>query len=404
MQRIRWAILLATCWVVACSTPPPAPEPSPPSTTAFSAERAWNHLEAIVGFGARTPGSEGSKAARAYIRSHLDSLNIPLFELPLSVNRDEEQEPLELVHLTGVIEGEASGILVLAAPYDTPQFEGLEFVGANDGASGAALLLEIARGLSEEPLPYTVWLTFIDGDAAPAGGGPQDGGQGSRLWVDQLAERGVLSSLRLVFYFNRVADADLRIGRDLLSHRISRSRIFTTARRLGHGGVFPRGLALDRVPGGHTAFIRRGMRRAVVIGDPVHGGEEAPGLFWHTQEDNIENCSAASLGIVGDVTRDALVDISAMLQKVDRFGRRRGADEATPLPVAERLETIDEATPSPDAESVEAEDDAASSPSAELVEAGEESAVAAPSDDNEDSAPATDAAAEEPESTAPDTE
>ena len=59
-------------------------------------------------------------------------------------------------------------LVVLAAPFDSRHFESFTHLGVNNGASGAALLLEMARVLKINPLPYTVWLAFLDGEAAHA--------------------------------------------------------------------------------------------------------------------------------------------------------------------------------------------------------------------------------------------
>ena len=126
-------------------------------------------------------------------------------------------------------------LIVLAAPYDTRPFESFRFVGANDGGSGAALLLEIARNLTERPLAYTVRIYFLDGEAPQLAEEPdrtRKGLFGSRSLARDLVEEQQLAKIRLLVVFNRVADADLRIARDLYSHRIYRDEFWRAGARL----------------------------------------------------------------------------------------------------------------------------------------------------------------------------
>ena len=85
--------------------------------------------------------------------------------------------------------GESDDLVVLAAPFDSRHFESFTHVGANNGASGAALLLEMARVLSVDPIPYTVWLAFLDGEAAHAEDArPDQRFLGSRALVSEIQE------------------------------------------------------------------------------------------------------------------------------------------------------------------------------------------------------------------------
>ena len=79
---------------------------------------------------------------------------------------DGEVEKVSFETILAVMPGESDDLVVLAAPFDSAPFESFTHVGANNGASGAALLLEMARVLSVDPIPYTVWFAFLDGEAA----------------------------------------------------------------------------------------------------------------------------------------------------------------------------------------------------------------------------------------------
>jgi hypothetical protein len=228
----------------------------------------------------------------------------------------------------GVIEGASSDVVLLAAHYDTADVEAFEFVGANDGASGPAVLLELGRLLSESTFPFTVWLAFVDGDAfGEAGAEPAY--HGSRALVERLVERGELSGIRLAVYFNQVCDWDLNIARDLRSHPVYRQVFWDSARDLGREEAFAPERELEAPAGGHHAFLEHDMRRVVALVDDRLGGETQPGPLWHSKSDVPVNCSAESLGIVGSVSHEALMRIADQLQRIDHY-RLRGHQVSLP--------------------------------------------------------------------------
>ena len=122
-------------------------------------------------------------------------------------------------------------------------------------------------------------------------------------------------------YFNQVADRDLAIARDLRSDRVVRKSFERAARKLGYESAFPSDRPFSRPPGGHSAFQSVGFRRVMIVIDDRFGGDEAPGVYWQTEEDTLERCDPESLAIVGAVTNAGLRDVVALLRKVDRFSR-----------------------------------------------------------------------------------
>jgi hypothetical protein len=89
----------------------------------------------------------------------------------------------------------------------------------------------------------------------------------------------------------------------------------------------------------------------MVVIDDRFGGDEAPGIYRHTEEDTLERCDPASLEIVGTVTNAGLRDVVALLRKVDRYSSR-------PVPAPEPVETPE--PPGPSEESGGSEDSGAS--------------------------------------------
>jgi hypothetical protein len=350
--------LTALCGL-ACGKPAPPPAEPAPDPSQFSGERAWEHLEKLVEIGPRVAATPGAEEARSYIRAQLEAIGLepePLsFDVIYEV-ADGEAGTLNFETVLAVIPGESADLLVLAAPFDSRHFEGFTHVGANNGASGAALLLEMARVLSVDPIPYTVWLAFLDGDATYSEDAPPDERfLGSQALVREIQEADALSRARLMVYFNQVADRDLVIARDLRSERVIRRSFQHAAKELGYERVFPPDRPFSRPPGGHGAFLSVGFRRVMVVSDDSFGGDEAPGVYWQTEEDTLEQCDPESLAIVGAVSNAGLREVVTLLRKVDRFSRRPvPVPEAEPVDAVETLEppgppgtTEEETVPSP---------------------------------------------------------
>jgi hypothetical protein len=336
-------MLMGTAWLACRSAPAPLP-PRPAATAdghvdAFSADRAWKHLEALAAIGARASGTEGAAKARAYIRDELTSLGLEVVSRSTTASFDSgDASDLELVNLEATIPGDYPDLIVLAAPYDSAYHASFEYLGVNDGASGAALLLELARVLASNPLLYTVRLYFLDGEA-PLGRGDAEDAEtrllGSMTAASVLESRQELAGIRLLLLVNRVSDADLRIARDRFSHRTYRDAIWRAAAELGYVDVFSPVAEFDAPVAGHRSFIDRGMRRTVAIVDPHFGAADAPGLADHSEEDTLDRSSPRSLEIVGKVVLASLESITARLVKIDRFSESPVVVEPEPPPAAE---------------------------------------------------------------------
>jgi len=357
-------------WLACRSAAPSAPQfdaAAQERAGSFSADRAWKHLEALAAIGPRASGTPGAAAARSYIENELTALGLEVTQSSAKVSfaDDDDLPALELVNLDATIPGGSPDLLVLAAPYDSAYREDFEYVGVNDGASGTALLLEIARVLVADPLAYTVRLYFLDGEA-PLGRGSATDTEihllGSTAAAYAFGSSGQLASIRILLLVNRVSDADLRIARDRFSHRIYRDAIWRVAAELGHSDVFPPAAEFEAPVAGHRSFIGSGMRRTVAIVDPHFGGDELLDPADHSEEDTLDRSSPRSLAIVGQVMLGSLESISARLAKIDRFSEapviaepEPRADDAGTTPAGEPVPRADETDTAPPGDSDEAE-------------------------------------------------
>lgn len=315
-------LVLLVGWIGGCesspaptpsaSAPAAAPEAPPPSLDRFSAQRAWSDLEALEALGPRWAGSEAADRARTYLSNELGKVGLP---------SETIQTPLEagdagLRHLVATLPGASPDLVVLVAPFDSGRYADVSFVGTNDGASGAALLLELGRVLTTRALPYTVRLVFLEGEGATLDGARYAGSAG---YAAHLEAAGELEPVRLLVAFNQVCDADLQIARDLQSHRMHREAFFRAARRLGFAAAFPHDLGFESVESSHSAFAARGMRPVVALVDTRFGGTEVPGFYAGTEDDTKLHCAPESLETVGVVALEGLTTIGRRLAKIDRF-------------------------------------------------------------------------------------
>jgi hypothetical protein len=321
----------------------------------FSAARAWQDLEALAAIGPRPVGSEGAAKARAYIRAQLEGLGLTVTREPrvVTFGSGEPKQQVELVNLEATIPGASDELVLLIAPYDSAYRENYTYAGVNDGASGAAVLLELARALADRPLPYTTRFYFVDGQA-PLGRDGESSTEssllGSTVVAHQLEDRGLLRSVRLLVHVNRVSDADLRVARDRFSHRIYRDAFWRAAGKHGHRDIFPVTAGFEAPWSGHRSFVSLAMRRTVNI-EGTRRADDGTEIVRFTEDDTIDHSSIESLGAVGDAVLAGLRAISASLVKIDRFSKAPTipAGDVSPKPPAEAETAEPEAPDAPSA-------------------------------------------------------
>jgi len=298
----------------------------------FSADRAWRDLRELTEVGARPVGSRGNDRARDYLRAELEDIGVEVESWEVDYASTEEGSSgagapeIRVTNLSAIIPGTRSqDRFLLVAPFDSRSYDDFEFIGANDGASGAAVVLEIARSIAADPLLYAAEIVFLDGESSfpsPDGQGASYQEIGSFGLASRIQEAGI-SEVRMMVYLNRVGDADLRIARDLMSHRIYREEFWKAAAALNRTHAFPRDAAFENAGVAHRYFVQIGLRQIVSIVDTSFGGDQPPGLYAGSEQDTIERCSPESLETVGVVVLEALDAISERLGKIDRFAGSR---------------------------------------------------------------------------------
>src|SRR5690348_5640039 len=138
---IAWRVRADASARVSADTPPPPPPPP----TGFDGHRAWADLEALVALGPRPAGSPQIAQARAYITRELAGAGLIVQEQPFTASTP--YGPVAMENLIVRLPGRRADRIVLSGHYDTKLLRNQVFVGADDGGSSAAVLLELARVL-----------------------------------------------------------------------------------------------------------------------------------------------------------------------------------------------------------------------------------------------------------------
>lgn len=199
------------------------------------------------------------------------------------------------------IPGAESGTVVVGAHYDTKDIP--RFVGANDGASGVAVLLELARTLPARLDGPSIDLAFFDAEESPRGESFDSGGdRGSGQFVRYARGGGrqgspPLLQIRAMVLFDMVGDCDLHIPLEANSDAGLYSK-FSAAAQDESGSDAPFGGEAAGVLDDHTPFLQAGVP-AVDLIDFDYGPGPSPGGWWHTRQDDLRHVCARSLGEVG---------------------------------------------------------------------------------------------------------
>ena len=268
----------------------------------FDSARAWADLQRQVGFGPRPSGTPALAKTRQYILDQLKAAGIRSQEQTFTASTPAG--PVAMTNVIGTIPGRRPERIVLASHYDTKRAP-FRFVGANDGASSTAAVLELGRALVRSQPAFTIELLFLDGEEAVnwdwAG---TDNTYGSRYYVQTAQKAGTLGSIKALVLLDMIGDRDLLIRRESYSTPWLVDAVWGAAARTGHGGTFIS--ELTTVEDDHVNFVRAGVPSVDVI--------DLDNPTWHTAQDDLEHVSQKSLQIVGDVILAALPAIEQRLK------------------------------------------------------------------------------------------
>jgi hypothetical protein len=272
--------------------------------TGFDGAVAFRRLKEQCDFGPRVPGTEAHTRCKSYLVEALKPLAARVEEQPFRL-RDGERT-IQMANIIARFARDAktnpganpgSGVL-LAAHWDTRPTADQEpelarrrqpILGANDGASGVAILLELARMLKEKPPAVPVWIVLFDGE--DYGPGTDRMFLGARHFAANLPsgvpQMGVLLDM--------VGDKDLQIFKEINSTQRAGTvvqQVWDVAQRLGYRTQF---IPTTRysISDDHLPLLDVGIAMIDLI--------DFDYPYWHTLGDTVDKCSPASLTAVGDV-------------------------------------------------------------------------------------------------------
>ena len=294
MRRYLAAVFVLAA---ACANTPPAQPPA--AAPSFDGDRAFEHLRRIVAIGPRVSGTPGAEATRAYILKELSALGLEGEVLPFEAATPRGTVKMANVRVT--LPGSGQGRLIVGGHFDTKRFDNETFVGANDGGSSTAFLLELARVLKSRRNALPIEILFLDGEEAVVEWSlDRDSTYGSRHYVEAARRGGTLKDIRAFILVDMIGDRSLELKRDANSTPWLNDIFWSAARTLGRTEFAD---AETIVEDDHIPFIRAGVP-AIDLIDLEY--PDASNRFWHTPQDTLDKCSAASLKVVGDVLLAAL--------------------------------------------------------------------------------------------------
>lgn len=280
----------------------------------FDSKRAFKDLDTIVGFGPRTAGSPESAELREFIKHELAMNGIRCFEQ--AFDADTPLGKKSMVNLVAVIEGTRSEIILIGNHYDTKLFTDFPFVGANDGGSSTAWMLEMARALGPRRDGRTLWLAWFDGEEAFGKWSDTDGLYGSKACAKHLLENKEIAKLQAMINVDMIGDTYLGIQKDKNAAQWIQEIVWDTARRLGYQRHF--GRLAGNIQDDDFPFRQAGIPSLLLIDFSYGGSMIEHQKNWHTANDTMDKVSAASLQAVADVFYHALPAIDGYLDQHPR--------------------------------------------------------------------------------------
>ena len=271
----------------------------------FDGDRAYALVERLVDFGPRVPGTPAHAEALAWMTGYLRERADTVLQIPFT-HVTGAGDTLSLTNVWARFEPDASSRILLLAHWDSrpvaenaadPAARRQPVPGANDGASGVAVLLEIADALALQPPEIGIDILLTDGedwghDPETLATDTDDMLLGARHFAREQAP-----TYRPLFaiLLDLVGDRDPRFPQEAYSRQYAPEvvhRVWDVAEELGHGDVFVPRLG-EAVMDDHVPLNEAGIRTIDII--------DFDYPYWHTPEDTVDKVSARTLEIVGEV-------------------------------------------------------------------------------------------------------
>jgi glutaminyl-peptide cyclotransferase len=288
------------------SDPAPATAANYPADTVplphIDTKRAWEYMREVTAFGPRYIGNENHKKLEHYILDHLKGDDVE--DDAFIADTPEGKFPVR--NILAKFPGTKDGIVVIFGHYDTNYpLRNTGYVGANDGGSSTAILLEFANQLriasqGKKRDGYSVWLVWTDGEEAVKNWTDTDSVYGARHLAEKWEQDGTLKKIKALIVMDMIGDADLDIIRNTKGAPWLLDLIYAAAERQGYQSHFY--ASEGPIEDDHIPFFNRGVPTADVI-DLDYGYNN---VFHHTPQDTMDKLSPKSLQISGDTVLEAV--------------------------------------------------------------------------------------------------
>ena len=281
--------------------------------------RAYKYLKEICEIGPRIAGTEANTKQRTMVAKHFEKYGAVVKEQPFVGADPMSGARVDMVNLIGSWFPDRKERVVIGVHYDTRPHPDEDqdalkrvgtFLGANDGASGVALLMEMAHHMEKLPTPWGVDLVLFDGEELVYGGGQDQTGEyflGSKEFAKQYEAHVAADRAKAQYRYaaglvlDMIGDKNLSIEQELNSLNFARTLVldvWSVARQLKATGFKHRpGMQIND---DHLPLNNAGIP-AIDLIDFNYRDERGTVSYWHTSQDLPDKCSAASLEQVGKV-------------------------------------------------------------------------------------------------------
>ena len=321
--------------LVSCSRPSNSEQTV--AEVAFSADSAYTYIAEQVAFGARVPGSAAHEACAAYLRNQLRAFGAEV-QVEQGSLPNYAGEPQQIYNIVGRYAPEATRRILLCAHWDCRPWSDQEenyddrmqpVLGANDGASGVGVLLEVARQLGEG---FRVNGSGLMVQGSASSDGQQNGlGQtgvdivffdaedmgtpsfytgkeredtwclGSQLWAQRVKQEGRAGQYAFGILLDMVGAPEAVFPKEYYSTRFANAyveRVWRTAQQAGYGRYFRDVKSYPLTDDHYYVNTIAGIPCIDIIHYDAQSGTGFA-HYWHTQHDNMDNISRATLDAVG---------------------------------------------------------------------------------------------------------
>jgi Zn-dependent M28 family amino/carboxypeptidase len=268
----------------------------------FSGARAMEYARKVVSFGPRPPGSAALRELRAYVVAQLKPRGCEVTQDSFTAHAPIG--PVPMVNIIARFPGKSGGMIVVTGHYDTKKIAGERFVGADDGGSSTAFLLEMAATVQGLPHDDEIDLIWFDGEEAFGEWSGTDSVYGSRHLAERWGADSTLSRIKALINVDMIGGKNLTIMNEENSSVSLRKLIWSTAERDGYGKYFNKdeGSTDDD----HMPFVKAGVNAVDLI-----DFDSAKKTYWHTPKDTLDKLDPHSFEVLGAVMTAVLKELNS---------------------------------------------------------------------------------------------